>query len=223
MSNIIERQTLSSQVAERLRVDIITSEFPIGSRITVKNISERYNTSPLPVREAFNILAGEKLVILEPYKGARVCEVDKKFFVNIYSIMNALEMMAAESCIENWSSKLEYELRQINNKIAKLQSMDLINNNYQGLNKEFHTKIEQFFDNDQAIELIKQYRKVIDLVTKEKDSVLVSVDRLNESVKEHNFIIDSLSLNNYDGVMKAYRIHSINSRNAAINKIFANV
>ena len=55
---IVFEGTVASKVTERLREDIISKKIEAGSRITIKEISERYGTSNMPVREAFRTLEG---------------------------------------------------------------------------------------------------------------------------------------------------------------------
>ena len=47
---IVFEGTVASKVTERLREDIISKKIEAGSRITIKEISERYGTSNMPVR-----------------------------------------------------------------------------------------------------------------------------------------------------------------------------
>ena len=71
----IAGQTMAAKIAERIRDDIIRRSIPPGSRITVKEIADRYGVSSMPVREAFNMLGGEQLLRLNPYRGATVMAV----------------------------------------------------------------------------------------------------------------------------------------------------
>lgn len=220
MNGAVTRKTLSRQVVDQLRADIITRVFPVGSHITVRSIAERYDTSPIPVREAFNVLSGEKLIKLSPYKGATVCTIDRQFFENIYRILNALEMLMIESTMENWSDSLRREVIDINEQIGALQTMELIWEKYQDLNDQFHQKLEQFSRNDQALELIYDYRSIARLIAREHGVVLASVDRLNESHQEHNRIIEAYEARDLQACRQAYMIHADNSRLPTMKRIF---
>ena len=220
MNGAVTRKTLSRRVVDQLRADIITRVFPVGSHITVRSIAERYDTSPIPVREAFNVLSGEKLIKLSPYKGATVCTIDRQFFENIYRILNALEMLMIESTMENWSQSLCRELEEINGRIGELQTMDLIWEKYQDLNDQFHQKLEQFSRNDQALELIHDYRAIARLVSREHGVVLASVERLNESYREHQAIIAAYEAHDLTACRQAYMVHADNSRLPTMRRIF---
>jgi len=220
MNGAVTRKTLSGQVVDQLRADIITRVFPVGSHITVRSIAERYDTSPIPVREAFNVLSGEKLIKLSPYKGATVCTIDRQFFENIYRILNALEMLMIESTLEHWSEGLRREVAGINEQIGQLQTMELIWEKYQDLNDQFHQKLEQFSRNDQALELVYQYRAIIRLITREHGVVLSSVERLNQSYREHETIIEAYEAHDLQACRQAYMVHADNSRVPTMNRIF---
>lgn len=70
---IVFEGTVASKVTERLREDIISKKIEAGSRITIKEISERYGTSNMPVREAFRTLEGEKLLEITPTRARPFC------------------------------------------------------------------------------------------------------------------------------------------------------
>ena len=221
MNGAVTRKTLSRQVVDQLRADIITRVFPVGSHITVRSIAERYDTSPIPVREAFNVLSGEKLIRLSPYKGATVCTIDRQFFENIYRILNALEILMIESTMEHWTERLRQEVTAINEQVGQLQTMDLIWERYQDLNDQFHEKLEQFSRNDQALELIHQYRAIIRLITREHGVALSSVERLNQSFQEHQAIIEAYEAHDLLACRQAYMVHADNSRVPTMNRIFS--
>ena len=220
MQNKVDRKTLSKQIVERLRADIITRVFPVGSHITVKSIAEKYDTSPIPIREAFNVLSGEKLITLVPYKGATVCSINRQFFENIYRILSALELMMMDTALENWSEAMYQRLTDLNEQIHELQTMDLIRDRYQDLNDEFHAALEQYSENEQALALEKSYRRIIRLVTSEYDGILASVDRLNEAYEEHKAMIAALQSQDIEACWRAFRIHAINSCESVVEKIF---
>ena len=87
----IAQQTITSQVVENLRRDILSKQIPAGSHIGVKEIAERYGVSNMPVREAFFTLAAEKLIEMSPYKGAEVLPINRQFIADIYEIQGMLD------------------------------------------------------------------------------------------------------------------------------------
>lgn len=103
---IVADQTIATKVIEKLREDIINNRFETGSRITIKEISERYGVSPMPVREAFRTLEGEHFLEINPYKGATVLRIDEQFVRDVYGILRALECLLYETALMKSTRKL---------------------------------------------------------------------------------------------------------------------
>ena len=55
------KKTLSEQIYEILRNDIVTQAIPCGSKLTLKILQERFHVSSTPIREALTRLAEEQL------------------------------------------------------------------------------------------------------------------------------------------------------------------
>ena len=112
---IVADKTLAARVTDKLREDIINNKFEAGSRITIKEISERYGVSPMPVREAFRTLEGEKFLEINAYKGATVQRIDGSFVRDVYGILRALECLIYESALEEMDTgihRYEYQVPQ---------------------------------------------------------------------------------------------------------------
>ncbi len=218
-STVITKKTLSQQVTEQMRAEILQNILPSGSHITIQSIAERYNTSPLPVREAFNVLSGENLIKLVPYKGAVIQPIDRLFFENIYDIMTALEVLSIDSAIKNWNPELEAELIDVNKQISELKTEKQVRNNYDDLNRRFHSLIEQFYNNDQAAELLLHYRHLVQLVVSKRSRTL---ERTREAVKEHAGLIESLSKGSVSASRAMFLEHAYKARDASLDAIFGN-
>ena len=76
---------------DAIREDIVAGLFPPGSRLKVSDLTERYNISAIPIRDALQQLCGEGFVAIEPNRGASVREIDAKFLNQIYEIRRAVE------------------------------------------------------------------------------------------------------------------------------------
>lgn len=213
----IQKKTLAQQVTETLRTEILQNILPSGSHITIQSIAQRYNTSPLPVREAFNTLAGENLLELIPYKGAVIRSIDRLFFENIYDIMTALEVLSIESCIQNWSPQLRENLMATNERIRSLKTDKQVRANYAALNTEFHRQIEQFYNNSEADGLLSQYRRLVELVVGNRSR---SLERAREAADEHQRLIDALEHGSVSEARTAFLEHGYRSRDVSVDTIF---
>ncbi len=70
-----EAETISTQVRDQLRTDILAGCWAPGEKLLLLGLSERYDTSSTVVREALTRLTGDRLVELKPNRGFFVPEL----------------------------------------------------------------------------------------------------------------------------------------------------
>ncbi len=86
--------TRTHWVDARLRREIVSGALPPGARLRAEHLAERLGVSPTPLREAFQRLAGEGLVVIEPQRGARVAPIDQHDALELYDLRIILEPIA---------------------------------------------------------------------------------------------------------------------------------
>ena len=119
--DLITSKTIAVQIADQIRDEILSRSIKPGSRITVKEIADRYNVSAMPVREAFNMLCGEQFLELNPYKGATVMAVTPELMAQLNDLQGALEGLLVELCLQKgYSDELIAQLEEINQQIDAL-------------------------------------------------------------------------------------------------------
>mgnify|MGYP000733094313 CR=1 FL=1 len=84
--------TIANRVADQLRDDIVSHRIKPGSRITAKEIADKYGVSSMPVREAFSMLCGENLLEMN-YRGATVIAVTPELVAQLNDLQYALESL----------------------------------------------------------------------------------------------------------------------------------
>ena len=72
----IKKQTISDNISEYLRDQIMTRKLKEGDRIVESQIAKELGVSQAPVREALLQLEGMELVKNKPYVGSYVLPVD---------------------------------------------------------------------------------------------------------------------------------------------------
>jgi DNA-binding GntR family transcriptional regulator len=92
--------TATTEIADRLRQDIVSGALGLGTRVTLEALAGRYACGHMPVREALRQLAGEGLVELPPNRGARIRRVDVAFVHNLFEVRIAIEALLARRCAE---------------------------------------------------------------------------------------------------------------------------
>jgi DNA-binding GntR family transcriptional regulator len=82
-------------VLESIKHAILTGELQPGQSLVEAELADQLGVSKTPVREALKTLAGTGLVVMLPYKGATVREVDEALARAVYDMRLLLEPVAA--------------------------------------------------------------------------------------------------------------------------------
>lgn len=186
---IVADQTIATKVIEKLREDIINNRFETGSRITIKEISERYGVSPIPVREAFRTLEGEHFLEINPYKGATVLRIDEQFVRDVYGILRALECLLYETALDEIDEEIIQKLRCINEQIRVIAELPYGAAEYVDLNTRFHNTIMEHSKNQKALEMYTHYHEIISTIRKKYTPV---PERIRIGIEQHEKLIDAL-------------------------------
>ena len=89
-------KTLPEQLAEKLVELIINGVFQPGERLREASLSERFEVSRGPIREALRLLEREGLVTMAPWRGASVTRLTRRKLSDIFLVRAALMGISAE-------------------------------------------------------------------------------------------------------------------------------
>ena len=93
------RESLSKQLAARLRDDIVHGKIPPGTHLVQTALCERFGVSRMPVRDALNQLAHEGLLIEK--SGQRVvARLDPADVLDVYTLIGMLNGYGAHRAAE---------------------------------------------------------------------------------------------------------------------------
>lgn len=90
----LNKQTLSEQIYQILRTDILMQRIPGGTKLTLKSLIERFGVSSTPIREALTRLSEEQLVSYYSNVGVSVVELSDRDLREIYEFMGDLDALA---------------------------------------------------------------------------------------------------------------------------------
>jgi DNA-binding GntR family transcriptional regulator len=110
----VPKSTLRAQVAERLRAAILGGDIAPGAPLVETALSERFDVSRGPLREALRQLIEEGLVATVPYTGTHVTTLSVEDVREIYSMRTALETFAFEQVWEHRDARFRAELKRRN-------------------------------------------------------------------------------------------------------------
>src|SRR6056297_540952 len=91
-------EQVSTLVFETLRKAIVSLTLAPGERLVEREIAQRMGVSRTPVREALRHLEAQGLVEHLPRKGCVVRDIDPAELEEIFSIREALEILALREC-----------------------------------------------------------------------------------------------------------------------------
>lgn len=88
------KKTLSEQIYQILHQDILTQQIPAGTKLTLKNLQERFEVSSTPIREALTRLTEEGLVSYFSNVGVSVLSFTPEDLTEIFTFMGDLDALA---------------------------------------------------------------------------------------------------------------------------------
>ena len=181
-------RALYEEVAELLRQRIFSRELEPGSWIDELKIAEEYGISRTPLREALKVLAAEGLVTMKVRRGAYVTEVSDKDLADVYHLLALLESDAAGVVAARGSDADLAELQTLHEEL-KAATQD--RERFFKINERFHIRILEIADNRWRLQMVADLRKVMKL---NRHNSLLKTGRINESLAEHQAVIDALLL-----------------------------
>ena len=88
---LLDKTTLSIQVAQELRRRILAGHYPQGVKLQQEQIAAELGVSRSPVREALGQLEAEGLVVLTPQKGAQVSPISRAEIAELFELRLLVE------------------------------------------------------------------------------------------------------------------------------------
>lgn len=196
------KSTLSEQLYELIRNDIITQQIPMGEKITLKQLQEKYDVSSTPVREALTRLGNEGLVSIITNVGVNVISLDRNDLVELYEFMGDLDSLAVSySQHSEQKAKLIEQLEQsilITSDPArpleeKIKSSD-----------HFHLFFYDYANNKRLSNAAEKLRSQLTIFSNryERDpQILMDIDDV------HKEILTLYKMEDYESAAKAMKAH----------------
>ncbi len=101
----IKNEPTRNRVLAELRKNIFSGAYPPGFLLNPDHLAQELGVSRTPIREAFQLLAGEGLIDYIPKQGARVKELSVDFLDDYYNTRKWLEGLAIELACKNGIDK----------------------------------------------------------------------------------------------------------------------
>ena len=218
-SKSLAPRPLYEEVAELLRQRIFKRELEPGNWIDESKIAVEYGISRTPLREALKVLAAEGLVTMKVRRGAYVTEVSKSDLADVYHLLSLLESDAAGVVATQATDAELAELQKLHKaleaaaKPAKAGKAGKPNTDqFFAINEQFHMRLLAIANNRWRDQMVADLRKVMKL---NRHNSLLKTGRIEESLAEHQAIMDALTARDAQLTAHRMREHFANGLEAA--------
>ncbi|MCH4886426.1 GntR family transcriptional regulator [Acidaminobacter sp. JC074] len=180
-----KRETSTQYIYKLLRQDIVNGVYKGKEKLRELDLSETYNTSTTPVREAMNRLVSEGFLESIPYKGVYIKEYTIDDVYEAYWIYNRIQVQYFERAFRTLSDQALGELENL---------------------------LKEGLVGDQEIHIYERMQKFFNrLKTLTKSSILESclkgiyaVINLESGIRDSKYIEEEVLHDLYRGVLKGF-------------------
>lgn len=185
----IARRALHEEVADRLREWITEGRLAPGARLNERVLCTELDVSRTPLREAFKVLAAERLIELHPHRGAAVATLSRDDVRHLFELMGALEGLSGELAALRHTADDLREIRALHfEMLAAHARADLPA--YYRLNRTIHRAINRCAGNPM---LAEAYDSVNLRIQNLRFRSNFKAEKWDAAVAEHQSMLDALT------------------------------
>ncbi|USD66487.1 GntR family transcriptional regulator [Vibrio sp. SCSIO 43136] len=216
--NLEKENTKSENLTGYLIEAIVEGQIPAGSKISEPELAKRFSVSRGPLREAMMRLEGLGLIERIPHVGARVITISSEHLVELYSVREALEGMAARLAATNITdaelTSLEKLLNKHSSHIDEVEGKSYF---HQHGDFDFHYRIIKASRNSKLVSLLCD--ELYQLLRMYRYQSPRSHSRPNEALDEHKQILKAIRNKDAELAEMLMRRHIAGSRLLIQNQI----
>ena len=199
---LAEGDTLASALHRRLEAEIADGVLDPGSRLDEQEIAQRFGVSRTPVREAFRLLAADRLVELRGRQGALVRSIGVHTLIEMFQVMGELEGLCARLAARRITPRGIERLRAVH---ARLQaSAGEGPDRFYDVNQEFH---EAIYEASCNAFLAEETRKLRNRVAAYRRRVTRMPNRVEDTIREHEEVMEAIIGRDPERAHAAMRAH----------------
>ncbi len=178
----------SEELLKQLEQEILTGELQPGTRLDEKSLTERFNVSRTPVREALHKLSTIGLIDILPRRGATVRKVGLKELIEMFEVMAELEGLCGALATQRMTNEELDRLRKRHEETLQLVQSGKYDEYYDA-NVLFHECIYKGSHNNF---LAEQTMNLRNRVAPYRRIQLRTPKRLETSFAEHETILHAM-------------------------------
>lgn len=206
MQNIaesLERRTTTDLVFEKLFDAIVSLQMLPGTKLSEVEVAKRFGVSRQPVRDAFNKLEAQDLLLIRPQKATQVRGFSMERIEHARFVRRAVEVEVVRSACAKWQpadkDMLDQNLAEQRQAVAQNQF-----ETFHQLDYEFHKLICSLAGHQMAFETIQQCKRKVDRLC------LLSLGRQSEAktlLEDHELLAAALERRNAEEAADVVRLH----------------
>ena len=210
---LLFKQSLSDQIYEILRKDIITQKVCCGDKLNIRELQERLSSSSTPIREAINRLQQEGLVDYVTNVGAKVIMIEKKDVEEINELCKILDCGAVRLAMA--TGRIEEIARELKQHIDGQERFleEKKEDEYAYHSDQIHEVFYTFANNERLARMSHQIQGQL--------SILVVKYQLmhyqQQGINEHKLIYESVLKNDTEQAVARMDKHYRNSLEILLN------
>ena len=193
---------VTQRIVESITAAIVERRLMPGTKLAEQKIADIFKVSRTIVRQALNQLSRDKLVTLEPARGARVAEPSVEEARQVFEVRNMLEAAIIRRAAAELTTAQIGELREhLRNERSALQRTDVSGRTH--LLADFHVVLARMLGNEVLVEML------VDLVSRSSLIALMyqSTHSAEHSFDEHVAIVDALERRDARAAVKLMEEH----------------
>jgi DNA-binding GntR family transcriptional regulator len=197
----IAKVRLSNQVYAALKEMIANHRFQPGTRINIERLTKELGTSRTPIWEAVHRLMQEGLLRDIPNRGVFMVELTPSLALELYSVREALEALAARCAVRKIDDKTLRRMKRCLEAQRKvIEKRDLVG--YSTLDFEFHALVYEACGNAVLKEMLETIKSKMRPISMHIDIVLPQL------YAEHEEIVRALEERDEQRAEKAFNVHN---------------
>jgi DNA-binding GntR family transcriptional regulator len=200
---LINKQTLSDQIYDILKMEILKRKIPFGSKLVNRSLQTRFKVSSSPIRDAINRLNQDGLITSIDKSGATVVDFDYEFFLEIneillYIVNTGIKLSSEKADIEEVSDHLERYL--------KLQEKNIGTDKFYDYDYQFHKTFIKYSNNSRLKKLFKEYNVLHEMLVRSFYEI-GTLQIQENSIDTHKKIVAAYRSKDFTETMKLTEEH----------------
>ena len=202
-------------VYQQIKEDILNNTFPEGTVIVERKLCDIYQVSRSPIRNALQRLTHEGLLSFVPGKGVVVSSFTTEDILEVYDLIELLQVYAVSSCIAKASPAVAESLRLT---LANMEKTISDGELFQCTrwDQKFHELLIEYAGNSR-LKII--YEQLACQQLRFMSTILNDADLANRSLTEHQEIMDAIIRKDSAAAEECLHNHYKNIKQYYINKL----